>query len=263
MNDVTPPLCEVDAIRIDGGGREPLRDRVAEETPVAMVFNGRSHAVMMATPADLDDFALGFALSEGIIGAPSEFRLDGIEHGGDGIELQVTIPEQRFLALEGRIRSLTGRAGCGVCGADSLAHAIRPVRRVGEGSAVTVAALRDAFAALKDAQTLNHQCHGLHAAGFAHAEGLIVREDVGRHNAIDKVIGARARAGVHAGFLMITSRASYEVVHKAAEAGIEFLAAISAPTGLAIRLAESAGLTLVAFARDDSMSVYAHPGRLG
>jgi formate dehydrogenase accessory protein FdhD len=256
------PLREVAAIRIDGEGRDPRRDRVAEETAVAMVYNGRSHAVMMATPADLEDFALGFSLSEGIVAAPAEWALRDVQHGGDGIELHMTIPPSRLDALDTRRRNLPGRAGCGLCGADALATAIRPVRRVAARAPVSVATLREALAALHDGQVLNRQCHGLHAAGFAHANGLLLREDVGRHNALDKVIGARARAGLDDGFLVITSRASYEIVHKAAEAGIALLAAISAPTALAIRLAEQAGLTLVAFARAEGMSVYAHAAGL-
>ncbi|HRQ63252.1 MAG TPA: formate dehydrogenase accessory sulfurtransferase FdhD [Xanthomonadaceae bacterium] len=258
----TDALHDVGAIRIDRAGREVRRDCVAEETPVAMVYNGRSLAVMMATPADLKDFALGFSLSEGVVASPGEWDLHDIHHGGDGIEIRMRIPDVRFQALDARQRNLPGRAGCGLCGADALATAIRPVRRVPPATPVTVAALREAFAALRKGQVLNDRCHGLHAAGFAHAEGMIVREDVGRHNALDKVIGARARAGVDAGFLLITSRASYEVVHKAAEAGITVLAAISAPTALAIRLAEQAGLTLIAFAREEGLSVYAHAAGL-
>lgn len=255
------PLQEVVATRIDGRDSRAVPDRVAEETPVALVYNGVSRAVMMATPVDLEDFALGFTLSEGIVARADECRLLGIDHGGDGVALRMAIPEARAALLGERQRGMVGRSGCGVCGADSLASAIRPVRRVPAAS-VSLGALRAAFHDLQTGQTINRQCHGLHAAGFAHGGRVIVREDVGRHNALDKALGARARAGLDRGFLVVTSRASFEMVHKAAEVGVSLLAAISAPTAMAIRLAERAGLTLVAFARNETLSVYAHPDGL-
>ncbi len=247
------------AVRVAADGAQAITDQVAEETPIALVYNTRCHPVMMATPADLEDFALGFSLAEGILAGADELLDLQIGEAGDGIELQMRIPESRAAALVERRRNLVGRSGCGICGADSLATAIRPIPKLGPGLAVRVAELRAAFAAMQVGQVWNRACHGLHAAGFAHAGGTLMREDVGRHNALDKVLGARARLGLARGFVVITSRASFEMVQKAAEAGVSLLAAISAPTALAIRLADRAGITLVAFVRDQALSVYTHP----
>ena len=254
------PLREVDALRLESSRADPMRDIVAEETPVALVYNGVSHAVMMATPADLKDFAFGFSLTEGIVDHPGELDVVEIRTMAEGISIQMTIPSARFETLQARSRNLAGRVGCGLCGADTLAAAIRPIRRLPEPGGIDPAAIRVALAAVQSAQVLNTHSHGLHAAGFAMATGnvSIVREDVGRHNALDKVVGALARAGFDpaSGFAVITSRASYEVVHKAASAGIGLVVAVSAPTALAIDMARKANVSLVAFARDDAMTVY-------
>lgn len=257
-------LCAVAMQRLDARGGGAVEDVVAAETPVALLYNGAPFAVMMATPADLEDFALGFALSEGIVADAGEFRLVDDVRNADGIALHAAIPQARFDALESRGRNLEGRSGCGLCGTGSLQAAIRPVPRVAQGAPVDAGDIHRALALLSARQPLNAASGGLHAAAFVHAGGMLVREDIGRHNALDKVIGARLRQGLGGadGFLVVTSRASYEVVHKAATAGIGLLVAISAPTALAIRIAIEAGLTLAAFARGDAMNVYTHPGRI-
>ncbi|MCA1714111.1 MAG: formate dehydrogenase accessory sulfurtransferase FdhD, partial [Gammaproteobacteria bacterium] len=177
-------------MHIDGLRRETFADRVIEETPVALLYNGRSYAVMMATPADLEDFALGFALTEGVVERPDEFRLVDCLHTGHGISLQATIPQRRFDALAERSRNLAGRSGCGLCGAETLEAAIRPVRRLAGDSRVTITAISNGLRELAQSQPLNRISGGVHAAGFVHAGGILVREDVGRHNALDKLVGA-------------------------------------------------------------------------
>ncbi len=262
----TPGYVSREVERWRGDRGERLRDCIAEEVPVAFVFNDAPFAVMMATPADLDDFALGFALSEGIVEFADELAIVETNRLIEGIELRLRIPEARSEALERRRRSLSGRSGCGVCGTELLEAAIRQPMPVGEGTTIAVSALRRALYALRDVQSLNARTGATHAAAWCGADGavLLVREDVGRHNALDKLIGAMLRAGhdPQAGFLVVTSRASYEMAMKAASVGIALMAAISAPTALAIALAERAGLTLIGFARDDGHAVYAHPRRL-
>ena len=264
-------MCRASALRIWHGGREAFDDRVIEETPVAMLYNGIAYAVMMATPCDLEDFALGFALSEGVIERAEEFELVDCLRTEHGMSLQALIPQARLDALEQRKRNLAGRSGCGLCGVESLQEAVRPLARVASATCVTTAMVNRGLQQLTKRQPLNAASGGAHAAGFVCAESIVVREDVGRHNALDKLIGALARGtdpGATAasrrceGLLAITSRASYEIVHKAASAGIAVIAAISAPTSLAIGLAEQAGITLIGFARDSGMNVYTHPERL-
>ena len=256
-------LQRTSALRIDGAARDAIDDDVIEEVPVALLYNGHPHAVLMATPTDLPDFALGFALTEGIVEDPGEFRLVDCVHGERGVALHAAIPQARFDALEARERHLAGPSGCGLCGTATLEAAIRPVRRVDVPASFTAAAISAGLAGLVQAQPLNRRTGGAHAAGFVHAGGILVREDVGRHNALDKLAGARALDDPGGGFLVITSRASYEIVHKAAAVGIGLVAAISAPTSLAIGLAVEAGVTLVGFARGMGMTVYAHPWRVG
>ncbi|KRC32208.1 MULTISPECIES: formate dehydrogenase accessory sulfurtransferase FdhD [unclassified Lysobacter] len=241
-------------------------DAIAAEVPIALVYNGISFAVMMATPEDLGDFALGFSLSEGIVASADELRIDEIAASLEGISLQLTIPEPRAAALEQRRRNLQGRSGCGVCGTESIEAVLRPPPRVGGSAPIRVDALHRALRELQGRQPLNALTGATHAAAWADGDGRValVREDVGRHNALDKLIGALVAAGHDPlqGFAVVTSRASYEMAMKAAQAGIPLLAAISAPTALAIALAESAGLTLIGFARDDGHAVYTHAQRL-
>ena len=243
-----------------------LRDAVAEEIPVAFVYNERPHAVMMATPADFEDFALGFSLSEGIVDDAAQCRSVEVVEVLAGIELRIEIPADKAGVLEVRVRELTGRTGCGLCGAQTLEAAVRHPPAVAEVPHVHEAALQRALAEMQNLQAVNAATGAVHAAAWADLDGRValLREDVGRHNALDKLIGAMRRAGLDArtGFLVVTSRASYEMVMKAATVGIGFLAAISAPTALAIALARETNLTLVGFARADGYGVYANPHRL-
>lgn len=263
-------LVGVEALRLRAAGSKRIADQVIVEVPVAMLYNGVPHAVMLATPCDLDDFALGFALTEGIVRSPDEFELVDVLHAADGISLQALIPAIRFEALRTRTRNLTGRSGCGLCGTATLEEASRPAPRVGVGPVLSREVITGVLSRLGSSQPLNARSGGVHAAAFASPDSpeLVVREDVGRHNALDKLIGALAASGdLHArcsrGLLAITSRASHEIVHKAAHAGITVVAAISAPTSLAIATAEAAGITLIGFARGEAMNVYSHPHRVG
>jgi FdhD protein len=249
-----------------GGAALSVSDAVAEEIPVAFVYNDRPHAVMLSTPADLEDFALGFSLSEAIIADAGEFGGVEVVPALAGIELRIAIPEARAAVLDSRVRQLTGRTGCGLCGAQTLEAAVRHPAPVAEPQPFDEAALQRALAQLKTRQTINVATGATHAAAWASSDGEVnlAREDVGRHNALDKLIGAMmsAKVEVRDGFLVVTSRASYEMVMKAATVGIGILAAISAPTALAIALANEANVTLVGFARPDGYSVYAHAQRL-
>jgi FdhD protein len=249
-----------------GGVAAQVSDAVAEEIPVAFVYNERSHAVMLATPADFEDFALGFSLSEAIIGDPAGFESVEVVPALAGIELRIRIPEARAKLLDERVRQLTGRTGCGLCGAQTLEAAVRHPEPVSEPAPITEHALQRALGELKTRQTINVATGATHAAAWAGSDGRVdlVREDVGRHNALDKLIGAMVQAKVDArdGFLVVTSRASYEMIMKSATVGIGILAAISAPTALAIALANEANLTLIGFARAEGYSVYTHAQRL-
>lgn len=250
-------LVSVRAVRLDAGESLALSETLAQETPVALFYNGVPHVVMMATPADLEDFAVGFSLTEGIVAAPEDIEIVDVLRREGGLALHLAIPPQRFEALQDRRRALVGRTGCGLCGAEALDTAVRAVRRVDSPARVSPARISAAFARLATRQPLNAECGALHAAAAILGDALLVREDVGRHNALDKVVGALAREGLRADAMLVTSRASYELVHKTAEAGIALLAAVSAPTAYAVRLAQEAGLTLVVFARDERMTVYA------
>jgi formate dehydrogenase accessory protein FdhD len=251
-----------DAYLLRDGVATPVREVIAEEVPVALVYNGVSHAVMMTTPADLDDFALGFSLSEGILESPDELLDSEIVPAPQGASVHMTVSARRFAALKERRRNLTGRTGCGLCGVDSLDQAIRPLRNVRHAAPVAAAAIRRALDRLPELQVMNRSARALHAAAFARPDGeiLIAKEDVGRHNALDKLIGALAKARIDpgSGFVVITSRCSYEMVQKAMTVGIPMLVAVSAPTALAVRMADAAGLTVVALARGDSMRIYSH-----
>jgi FdhD protein len=252
------------------GRLRELEDCVAEESPVALVYNGEPHVVMMATPLDLEDFALGFSCSEGVIAGPAGMEsLEVFRHSdeaGVSYEIRMRIPAQRHEALLQRRRNLHGRTGCGLCGAETVADAIRSPRHVGAGVTISTAALRRAQDELRRRQAINSLTGATHAAAWATPDGAVqlVREDVGRHNALDKLIGAmlREQRDTARGFVLVTSRASYEMALKAAMAGMPLLAAISAPTDYAIRVAEEAGLTLIGFARGDGFVIYACPARV-
>lgn len=251
---------------VDGRQYAPSTDCVAEEVPVALVYNGISHAVMLATPNDLEAFGVGFSLTEGIIHQVSEMRAVEVAAACGGIEVQMEIPPQRFALLKEKRRSLAGRTGCGLCGAESLTHVIRHPPPVQSPLKISASLLHAAFRQLSAQQLLQSQTGAVHAAAWATESGSITRvvEDVGRHNALDKLIGFLAidKTDVQAGFAIVTSRASYEMVQKAASFGIGLLAAISAPTALAIRLAQETSLTLVGFTREESHVVYANETRI-
>jgi formate dehydrogenase accessory protein FdhD len=252
------PLQPATAHRLEDGLEVEVSEQLAAEVPVAMQYNGHAHAVMLATPADLEDFAFGFTLTEGIVRRLDELTLAGQTWTAPGVVLDIRIPEVRFALLKTRERNLTGRTGCGICGTSSLETAIRPVRRVDPlGPQADRRTLHEGLKRLAARQPYNEACGGVHAAGLMTGSGdFIVREDVGRHNAIDKAVGAAMRLGDPPHTLLVTSRASYEVVHKAAEAGCRLVAAISAPTALAVELAVKAGVTLVAWARPPRLTVY-------
>ncbi len=239
---------------------------VAEETPVALTYNGISHAVMLATPADLEDFAVGFSLSEGIVGSFAEIHDVEVTSSHEGMTVDVAIGNGPFARLKDRRRTLAGRTGCGLCGTESLSQVIRPLARVESSFVLEAATLHTLSRALAGAQPLHVRTGATHAAGWGLADGTLplVREDVGRHNALDKLIGALARQRIdtHQGIAMLTSRASSEMVQKSATVGIPMLAAISGPTGLAVRIAEETGVTLIAWLRADRFSVYTHGERL-
>ena len=249
------------------GQWESRQDIVAEEVPVALEYNGISHAVMMATPADLEDFALGFSLTEGILRDPRELYECEVVPGVEGIQVQMRIATERFVALKEQRRNLTGRTGCGLCGAETLAQAVRHPSAVGsQGLRFSASTVHAALDAMQLQQQLQQVTGASHAAAWLAGDGrvLLVREDVGRHNALDKLIGALTQAGhdLSTGAVIITSRASYEMVQKAATVGIAFMAAISAPTALAIRLAQETGITLIGFVRRQGHVVYAGAQRL-
>lgn len=242
---------------------------VAEEVPVALVYNGVSHAVMMATPEHLEDFALGFSLSECIVGRATEILDLEVCERANGIEVRMQLSGERAQALKAHRRSMAGRTGCGLCGSESLDQLSRlrqGASAVHSNAVLAEGALPRAMAGLRDLQTLFHLTGAVHAAAWCNFDGRIefLREDVGRHNALDKLIGALAsqRRSFADGFVLMTSRASYEIVQKAAVAGIAVVAAISAPTGMAVRIANEAGVTLIGFARGENLCVYSHPERI-
>ena len=255
--------------RHQAGIIEAKMDVIAEEVPIALVYNGISHAVMLATPQDLEDFALGFSLTEGILDEPSDLYSMEVVHRPQGFELHLDVATSCFQRLKEKRRSMAGRTGCGLCGSESLEQALRiPVTKLSEKTdKITGRVVNLAFANIRQQQKLQVLTGATHASAWVnmHGDVELIREDVGRHNALDKLIGAMAKENLLAskqgkdGFVLTTSRASYEMVQKTASAGINMLVAISAPTGLAIRVAEQCHLTLVGFAREDSYVVYSHP----
>jgi len=254
------------ARRLTAAGAEARDEVVAEEVAVALVYNGISHAVMMATPCDLEDFARGFSLTERIVDKPSEIYDIEVEPVDRGIEVRLDIAAQRMARLQQQRRTLAGRTGCGLCGVDSIEAAMRPVSVVGAGPVVSRLAIERAMAALPPQQHINRVNGATHAAGWSRPDGTLVavREDVGRHNALDKLGGALARSGTAepGGFVVVTSRCSYEMVHKAAALGAVAIAAVSAPTSLAIETAEQARIVLAAFVRDGRLTAYANADRI-
>jgi len=259
-------LAEVSVLRCRDGQRTVSADVLAVEVPVALEYNGISHVVMLASPNDLEDFALGFSLTEGIIAQPSELYEVEVERRDDGLLVHLQIASERFVALKARRRNMTGRTGCGLCGTEALDQVRRVVEPVTHRQHFADHQLMAGMRAMQALQPLQQQSGATHAAAWMDAQGqvVLVREDVGRHNALDKLIGALVtrQTDLRTGALLITSRASYEMVQKAAIMHIGLIAAISAPTSFAVSLAESTGVTLIGFMRDHSYVIYTHPERL-
>jgi FdhD protein len=259
-------LARVEVERWLKGASTKAKDYVAAEVPVALEYNGISHAVMMASPCDLEDFAVGFSISEGIVSDLREIYEIDVREVEPGIQVCMRIAAERFAGLKERRRNLTGRTGCGLCGTESLQEVFRPLQRVNSLIEFGGEALHKALAKLCEHQYLQGVTGATHAAAWINDDGKIVcaREDVGRHNALDKLIGALARknADFASGAVIITSRASYEMVQKAASVGIGIVAAVSAPTSLAVQLADSLNVTLVGFLRPGNHVVYTHAQRL-
>ena len=262
-----PAARQRGAISVRWDGFEAITRRIAEETPVAIIYNKLSYAVMMATPADLEDFGTGFSITERIVSDPRQITGIEVRDTGLGVELRIGIEKSGFRdQLVTRRGNVTGRTGCGLCGIRRLEDAVPRLPPVPAGKRVHASAIRRALNDLASGQSLNAETHAVHAAAWAASDGslLTIREDVGRHNALDKLVGAMATGGIDSqtGFCVITSRCSYEMVQKAALAGISVIVAISAPTELAIRQAEATGLTLVALARSDGFAIHANSGRI-
>lgn len=256
--------CDLDT----SDGRKNVQDLVAEEIAVAMVYNGISHAVMMATPIDLEDFAYGFSLTEGIIDSVEQLRSIELEESDLGWQVKMDIASSAFMQLKQRRRQLSGRTGCGLCGMESLEAVMPDLPPVPAANLPRPAVIKKALTNFEAGQVLRYLCGGVHAAALVNTEGEIVllREDVGRHNALDKILGHMARAAIPYNsdyFILASSRASYEMVAKIASRSLSNLVAVSAPTTLAIDLAAKAGINLIGFARPAKQNIYhAQQGRL-
>jgi FdhD protein len=259
-------LKQVSVLRVRDGEQTIAMDVIAVEVPVALEYNGISHVVMLASPANLENFALGFSLSEGIIQQASELYACEVEATAAGWLVHLEIAAERFMLLKERRRNLAGRTGCGLCGTESLEQVTRCKSVVSHRHHFTEAAILNGMHAMQNLQPMQKQSGATHAAAWMTAQGQIecVREDVGRHNALDKLIGVMAdqKQDFTAGVLLITSRASYEMVQKAAIMNVGVIAAISAPTSFAVELAEQTGVTLMGFMRDQSYVVYTHADRV-
>jgi FdhD protein len=260
------PVIRVPRVTWRSGSFAEGERAIPEETAVAFTFNTASYAVMMATPQDLEDFAIGFSLTEGVISSIDAIQSIDIVEEEVGIELRIWLKAPEAAEFLGRRRKMAGPTGCGLCGIESLAEAMRPPPGVGEGRVFAPHQIMTAVDSLFPLQTLNRETRAVHAAGFWTPErGIIaVREDVGRHNALDKLAGALARDGATAreGLVVLTSRVSVEMVQKSAAIAAPIIVAVSAPTALAVRMAEACGMTLVAIARKDGFEVFTHPHRV-
>jgi FdhD protein len=266
MSQQLSPIVRLPNMSIGRGVFAAGERVVAEETPIALTYNGSTHAVMMASPADLEDFALGFSLSEGIIAEQDDLISTEILEHEMGCEIRMWLSDRCSGAYRLRRRALTGPVGCGLCGMESLAEVGRPLPPVTGTLRVSPNAIADAMADLSAAQRLNREARAIHAAAFWRpGQGVIaIREDVGRHNALDKLAGALAKRSESCsqGAVLLTSRVSVEMVQKTARMGTPLLVAISAPTALAVRVAEGCGITLLAVARGDGFEVFTHPDRV-
>jgi FdhD protein len=259
-------LKQVSVLRVRDGEPMITNDVIAVEVPVALEYNGISHVVMLASPADLENFALGFSLSEGILQHASELYACDVESTEAGCLVHLEIAAERFMLLKERRRNLAGRTGCGLCGTESLEQITRCTTVVSHRHHFAEASILNGMHIMQNLQPLQKQSGATHAAAWMTAQGIVefVREDVGRHNALDKLIGVMAeqKQDFSDGALLITSRASYEMVQKAAIMNVGVIAAISAPTSFAVELAEKTGVTLMGFMRDHSYVVYTHADRL-
>jgi FdhD protein len=259
-------LKQVSVLRVRDGEQTITTDVIAVEVPVALEYNGISHVVMLASPADLENFALGFSLSEGIIQQVSELYACEVESTEAGWLVHLEIAAERFMLLKQRRRNLAGRTGCGLCGTESLEQVTRCTTSVSHRHHFTEAAIVNGMHSMQNLQPLQMQSGATHAAAWMTAQGQVdlVREDVGRHNALDKLIGvmAQQKQDFSEGVMLITSRASYEMVQKAAIMNVGVIAAISAPTSFAVELAERTGVTLIGFMRDRSYVIYTHADRV-
>jgi FdhD protein len=244
----------------------PGRRSIPEETAVAITYNGGTYAVMMTTPQDMDDFALGFSLNEGVIGSATDIASVDIVHVDDGIELRMWLDQQRADRLRERRRRMAGPTGCGLCGIESIAEAMRPIAVIDHGGQFSPQQIMAAMEGLPSRQGLHIETRAVHAAAFwTAANGILaLREDVGRHNALDKLSGALARSAIVAseGIVLLTSRVSVEMVQKTAAIGASVIVSVSAPTALAVRMADAAGITLAAIARADGFEVFTHSCRI-
>jgi len=239
---------------------------IPEETAIALTYNGGTYAVMMGTPQDLGDFAVGFSLSEGIVRSPEDIESLDIVQLDDGIELRMWLAQSKADRLSERRRHIAGPTGCGICGIDSIAEAVRPAAIVGEGRSFSPREITTAIQSIPSLQAINTETRAVHAAAlWTPARGIVaLREDVGRHNALDKLAGALALAQVRAseGMVLLTSRVSVEMVQKTATIGAPLMVAVSAPTALAVRMADAAGIALAAIARADGFEVFTHSHRI-
>ena len=260
------PVRTVDRQVWRDGGQSCGRRAIPEETAIALTYNGGTYAVMMGTPQNLRDFAVGFSLSEGIVQSPEDIRSLDIIDLDDGIELRMWLAQSRADRLNERRRHIAGPTGCGICGIDSIAEAIRPATIVAEGRSFSSREVMTAIQSIPPLQTINIETRAVHAAAFwMPGRGTVaLREDVGRHNALDKLAGALAQARISTdeGMVLLTSRVSVEMVQKTAAIGAAVMVAVSAPTALAVRMAEAAGITLAAIARGDGFEIFTHPGRI-
>lgn len=263
---MNPAAQAMPRVQWRGCAAEPGERAVAVEAPVALTYNRATHAVMLASPADLEDFAVGFSLSEGIIGTVADILALEIVRVPAGIECRMDLSAPRLDALTRRQRHIAGPSGCGLCGLDSLAEAVRALPPVPDGPTLSAREVYQAMQSLQQVQALNAATRAVHAAAFwTRHDGLVaVREDVGRHNALDKLAGAIARAGHDPaqGVVLLSSRVSVEMVQKTATLGAPIIIAVSAPTSLAIQQADAARLTLVGIARQDGFEVFTHPDRI-
>lgn len=260
----TPGAQPMTVYRYEKGGFTQALDNVALEVPVAIVYNGISHAVMMTTPTLLEEYAIGFSLAEGIISSLDEVYQIEVRDACQGQEVHLEIASEAFWKLKDRRRSMTGRTGCGLCGTESLSGAIRPIQPLPKTQRFAMAHLDTVLGYLKKVEQIGQATGCTHAAAWVNPDGQLMggAEDVGRHVALDKLLGMRARQGWRDGVAIVSSRASYEMVQKAAMCGVEILFAVSAPTQLAVEVAQASGLTLVAFCRPGRANIYSYPERI-